>query len=551
MAKKQAWISLLLDGVVLLPTLALAGYLRLANLANNPGWYPDEGTLINLAANLLQGKDLYLGLTPGLLMAGRMPLFVWILTGAFRLFGVEIGVLRALTGLLGVLCAALVYVAVRRLTRDRSLAGLAALVLAIYPMAVVYSRTGFSYNLLAVWAVVFFWAYGEYLANPRPGWLLAASLAAGLALISEMLGAVFLPTLAVIVSVRLHRQVRGKWFLLSTSALLAFLPAALVFLARWAAAPQALFFDLRFLTGRVGGIPVLAQIPLVFINLAAMFEFDTWVFFAVAGLFLAPYARLRRLLLAAWLLPLLLVARTVGLTGLGYYYAIPFIPLAAVGAASLLRCGTPVVVRLVQQDAAGLFTRWVENLPAFKTAPGPSGRPSRAQAVITRLAVWTGALLAALLIIGPLLFSAVRTAAQAAAAFQTPNDWVMIDPAGARTTAEFINGRVRPQDLVIASPGLAWLIHAHVTDFQITLAAAGQATTHFPGDFPPDRFAYDCRTTSARYVVVDRLWKNWAAPRMPGAAALLDQVSGWPSVFSTGEFTVYANPAWTDDRGQN
>ena len=160
------------------------------------------------------------------------------------------------------------------------------------------------------------------------------------------------------------------------------------------------------------------------------------------------------------------------------------------------------------------------------------------------------ALLAALLIIGPLLFSTVRTAAQAAAAFQTPNDWVMIDPAGARTTANFINAAAGPQDLVIASPGLAWLIHAHVTDFQITLAAAGQATTHFPGDFAPDRFAYDCRTGSARYAVVDRLWRNWAAPRMPGSAALLDQVSGWPSVFSTGEFTVYANPDWTDDRGQ-
>ena len=44
---------------------------------------------------------------------------------------------------------AVLYLTVRRMTRDVRLALLAALLLAIYPPAVLYSRFGFSYNLLA------------------------------------------------------------------------------------------------------------------------------------------------------------------------------------------------------------------------------------------------------------------------------------------------------------------------------------------------------------------------------------------------------------------
>jgi uncharacterized membrane protein len=58
-------------------------------------------------------------------------------------------VLRTFTALLGTLTVLLGYVAAR-LARGPSLALLAALALAIYPQAIVYSRFGFSYNLLAV-----------------------------------------------------------------------------------------------------------------------------------------------------------------------------------------------------------------------------------------------------------------------------------------------------------------------------------------------------------------------------------------------------------------
>ena len=40
----------------LILVLGLAAYLRLTHLTHNPGWYTDEGTHLDIARNLLQGR---------------------------------------------------------------------------------------------------------------------------------------------------------------------------------------------------------------------------------------------------------------------------------------------------------------------------------------------------------------------------------------------------------------------------------------------------------------------------------------------------------------
>jgi hypothetical protein len=64
----------LLEPASLLLILALAAYLRLARLADNPAWYTDEGTHVDIAQRLLQGRAQYLALTQSTLLAARMPL---------------------------------------------------------------------------------------------------------------------------------------------------------------------------------------------------------------------------------------------------------------------------------------------------------------------------------------------------------------------------------------------------------------------------------------------------------------------------------------------
>src|SRR5450759_1857847 len=497
--------------LLLAPVLALASYLRLANLAGNPGWYSDEGTLINIAQNLMAGRLQYLSLGGSLLLSAQQPLFFWQLSIAFRIWGVDIGVLRALTGVIGVVTVFLGYVVVNRLSRDRFLAWLAALVLAIYPMAVLYSRLGSSYNLLALFGVVFLWGCGEYLAVPRPGWLALATLAVGFGLLVELLAFVWIPVLAIVILVRRPRHL--AWCLpLAVFPLLVYIGASL-----WIN-PQAVLYDLHYLTWRVNEVPLLAQIPLVFVNFAAMIEWDPWVILGVVGFFCLRPLRLRRLALLAFLVPLVLVARTVGLAGTAYYYAVPFLPLVALGLAGLLRWGVPLLVNGFRQDLDQLLVLWGwSGKPQVEKAfiPGEpldvhepdNAVPQRRWGLILNglrrqgIALATMALLL-LLVVGPLLFTIGKITAPVISGYQTSIDWALIDPVGARQAAAFINRSVKPTDLVVTSPAMAWLVQSHVADYQLAVAVDGGATVHYPVAIPANRFVCPSSSHQARYCLL-------------------------------------------------
>jgi hypothetical protein len=110
------------------------------------------------------------------------------------------------------------------------------------------------------------------------------------------------------------------------------------------------------------------------------------------------------------------------------------------------------------------------------------------------------------------------------------------------TVINYINDKVKNDDLVIASPALAWALQANAADFQMSLAYLGQETLHFPSDIPPDRFSYAADYHDAAYVIIDPIWTNWAAVNMEGVAVMVSDVSNWPMVFSSGEISVYQNP---------
>ncbi len=133
--------------IALIFILALAAYLRLVNVADNPAWYTDEGTHVNIATNYLQGRVQYMAIDQSTLLFARLPLFENLLALLFRLFHAGIDVLRSLTATLGVISIGLLYLVVRRVI-DRATALIASILLAIYPPAILYSRFGFSYNLL-------------------------------------------------------------------------------------------------------------------------------------------------------------------------------------------------------------------------------------------------------------------------------------------------------------------------------------------------------------------------------------------------------------------
>jgi 4-amino-4-deoxy-L-arabinose transferase-like glycosyltransferase len=500
---------------VLLLILALAAYLRLANVTENPGWYTDEGTHLDVARNLLRGRVQYLAVTQSTLLFARPPLFGLLLAALLRVTSGGIDVLRRLTGALGVVSVGLLYGFARRASRDAVLALLAAAVLAVYPQAIVYSRFGFSYNLLAPLVLLATWGLWEYLGAPRahPGgrrWLALAALAVGVGSLCDLWA---FALLAPLVAVVLKREPRD----LLWSLPLLLLPFALY--AGWmlAIVPDAFLFDLRFTLFRLGRLSLPEQAMTLARNVATLFFQDGWGALSVAGLFVLRPTRLRRLSLVVLLLPAAILGRTAPLYSLGAYYTIPLLPLVGLGVGSLLRHGAPYAV----QTVAGA-------LPAVARGRAFSG--------IVRPAVY-------LALAAPFTASLALSLGQVRDGFGTSIDPFLLDPADARRVAGFVNGRVAPGDVVVASPSLAWLIDANVADVQLATVVAGYPAPDLPAAIPAGRFAFDPHYARARYVVVDDLWRTWGVWNVPGVPDVLRELESWPLVYRGGEIVVYANPA--------
>jgi 4-amino-4-deoxy-L-arabinose transferase-like glycosyltransferase len=530
---RRSW----LERLALLLILLLAAYLRLANVRDNPGWYTDEATHVDIAQHLLHGRVQYLALTQSTLLVSRPPLFHLMLAPLFGQFGVDMGVLRAFTGTLGVVTVGLLYVVVRRATGERTLSLLAALMLAIYPNAVLYSRFGFSYNLLAPLMMVAMLGLWEYLTPPldplpingeggkhigrKQGWLALAALAIGVGMLGDVAMMTFAAPFVVIVLIRCWRDLLWSLPLMA----LPFGLYAGVMLARM---PQVFWFDAGFVFSRLGTIPLLGQLPNVALNYTVLLSQDFWVLSGVVGLFLLRPARLQRLSLLLFLLPLVILGRTAALYSLSFYYMIPLLPLVALGAAALVRYGTPYVFGVVYESLEAVL-----------------GELKRTRYIVSlqRLIVPAGAgLVVLLVVVSPLLTSTALMFDHVVNHWQTAIDPFLITPDDARQAADYVNSRVSAEDVVIASPTLAWMFHANAADFQMAVAATGEGTVHFPPDIPPERLAFDPRYEGARFVVVDNLWRNWGAVHIPGVLRMLRDVETWPLAFEAGSIQVYENP---------
>ena len=529
----------------MLAIVSLAAYVRLAGVEDNPGWYADEGTHLNIAANLLQGRAQYLAVRESTLLFARLPLFDWLLAavlwgagevpggagpGGAILDGVGPGeaargmaLLRGLTGGLGVLTTLLLYGLARRTGgASRSWLGvLAALPHAVYPQAVVYSRLGFSYNLLAPLLLAALWGTWEFVrataAQPARvgkfgtgglGWLAVAALSVGAGAVTDLWGLALAPALMLAAATRGWRA--AVW-----AGGLAVLPLALFAGLMLLAAPEAFVFDARYTLLRLNGQTLAQQLALLADNLTTLAAQDGWMALGMLGLFVLRPVRLRRLALLFFWLPLVLVGRSAALVSLSFYYMIPLQPLVALGLATLAGMAAERLAKAGERALrlAGLGRK------------NADGRASR------RL----GWLAPAALLGAPLAVVAGMVLGQTQTGFSTAIDPFLVSAGDAQRAAAFVNAQALPGDLVIASPALAWLLPGRTADFQMALASNGQATPHLPPDVPASRFAFDPGFEQARFVVVDNLWRNWAVIHMPG----LPTLEGWRLAFEAGDVSVY------------
>jgi len=494
--------------------LLLAGLLRFTNLVNNPGWYTDEGTLLIAAQAFNRGGWNYLGLSDSILLVGRPPFFVWFLALALRLSTDGIATLRTISATLGVLTAAsLVWLPGRALgAKARPLGYLAGTAYAVLPFTVLYNRLGFSYNLPALlipW--ILFVLYRYWITGDRR-WLALGCGLTGLGFLGELWMVAAMP-FCIAAAFFKHRRDTP----LALAAVL--LPGIVYALVMGARYPESFWFDLRYTIGRAS-FSLLDQIGLVTMNYGLILSNQAWVLLGLVGLVVLRDSRFRNFAVAFLGITFAFAARSLALVGLGAYQFLPLAPVICLGIGSFL-----------------LAAHWY--LDGWVSAGLEQIDPERHLRPLSRKALTIGV---SILVLGtPWLVIALNQVQAVTGNLPSEISYALIDPEDARLAAAYINARTASEDLVIASPALAWLIDARVTDFQVSLAYDGHLTRHFPTDIPRSRFTFDPRADQARFVVVDRIWDNWAASQVPDLGEILDEIATWPLAAEFGEFRIYQN----------
>jgi hypothetical protein len=520
----------LLEAVAVALIVAVAAGLRFANLPNNPAWYSDEGTWAQIAQHFAADRDQYMAVSYPTLLVGRPPLFLHVVAALYRVTDSDgLPTLRALTAGLGVLSVLLLYLCVRQVTGDAALALLAAALLALYPRAVLFNRIGFSYNLLQPLMVVVVWLLWHALSAARAGhrrvWLGAAALCVGVGGLSDLAALGVLLPLAVVV---LWRDWRDLW-----AVALGVVPLALFLLVSWWTIPQVIAFDAAFTFGRAA-TPVWEQAVRAADNVGRLLFSDAWLVLALIGFFAPQPPRLQRLTaLLLWPYTLLIV-RLIAADGVGGYYLIPIWPLVALGVALCLYYGAHPAYAVLR-DTLGACAARVRAVPL----------PAWAVPVGARVAL-------AALMVGPCVALTTTHWNALADGWPTDRPELFLVPSDARAVIDYLHAQARPTDLVIASPSLTWALNTRTADFQIAAAYAGIRTIHWPPDLPRARFLYPAGYADARFVVIDPLWRTWAADNVtpatdgqPNAMRVqMAQIEAtWTRVFAAGEIVVYEQAA--------
>jgi 4-amino-4-deoxy-L-arabinose transferase-like glycosyltransferase len=457
----------------------------------------------------------------------RPPLFLYLLAGAFHLFGADILTLRGLSAGLSLLTLLLIFLLTRK-AFSPGLGLLAAFLYAVLPWVTAFNRIGFTYNLLTPLFLLALYACLELLEHPGWLWTVIGGISAGLAFCTDFIGAA---AVLILLFVLLITGWKKLFPALGLILLVVFAVLAPILFPD----PGRFYADTQFvMTARVN-VGLLAQIVNIPLNSGELFRRESWVVLGIAGLFLLPRSKGRNLLLFSTALLLLVVLRTVTPVGRGLHYLIPLFPVFAIGLAGFIGKAGSVIVAVVRSFFAGLQTHLSQKF-------------TRVGSALESIGV---ALVLFILVASPILWWTFASYSQsvynAYFIFTGNDDLSFTSVQDAENVLNYIEDHSEPDDLVLASPQIAWASPtqraAELPLALISENSTGDAYSHSMAQ----RFAYDCSLKSARYVILDPLARDFAVLAVPGIDKLIDEVkTTWVKVASSGEIDLYENPVRDD-----
>lgn len=132
----------LIRGMWLGGAVALAAFLRLYDLGSIPGFGYDEGTIAQLAREIIGGERFAVGIKPYF-----GPLLIYLIAGSYKLFGISILTTRLPVALLCSLTPIPVYFLAREVTRNWKAAAAAAYLVAASPWQIFFGRFAWDGNI--------------------------------------------------------------------------------------------------------------------------------------------------------------------------------------------------------------------------------------------------------------------------------------------------------------------------------------------------------------------------------------------------------------------
>ncbi|RJR30214.1 phospholipid carrier-dependent glycosyltransferase [Candidatus Microgenomates bacterium] len=202
--------------------LFIATLLRFYNLATLPPAleWDEVATGYDAYSILKTGKDQFgnfLPITIRSLDDYKPPLYTYLTVGSIAIWGWNDFAVRFPAALLGVLAVFTTFGMVRALFKNNRLALLAALLLAISPWHVNFSRLALETNSTIFFTTAAFWAFLKGLQNGK--WLVLSTLLFGLDLYLYHNARVFVPLFGIALLVLYYRElwVQKKWLIIAAA----------------------------------------------------------------------------------------------------------------------------------------------------------------------------------------------------------------------------------------------------------------------------------------------------------------------------------------------
>lgn len=162
---KRQWILLIL-------ILILAIFLRFWQLGETPkGFYLDESALGYNAYSIMEtGKDEFGKSWPILFRSFgdfKAPIYTYLLIPIYKIFGMSVWSTRLLSAGMGVIGIWFCFWLVKNLSKKTSLALITALLLAISPWHIIFSRTSYETNVALTFLVIALWSFYKFKQNKK------------------------------------------------------------------------------------------------------------------------------------------------------------------------------------------------------------------------------------------------------------------------------------------------------------------------------------------------------------------------------------------------